>query len=77
MDVREYAKAFNKVERDYEHAVAAFGVPFEAAESCSRTRRAHVANTCGCHCEHVFVAWLDISGMLGVSHRRAHGNVLH
>ncbi len=51
MDVREYAKAFNQVERDYEHAVAAFGVPFEAAESCSRTRRAHVANTCGCHCE--------------------------
>jgi len=34
MDVREYARAFDQVERDYEHAVAAFGVPFEASESC-------------------------------------------
>ena len=40
MDVREYAKAFNQVERDYEEAVAAFGVPFEVSESCSRERRA-------------------------------------
>lgn len=51
MDVREYAKAFNQVERDYEEAVAAFGVPFEASESCSRARRAQVARACGCHCE--------------------------
>ena len=49
MDVREYAKAFNQVERDYEEAVAAFGVPFEASESCSRERRAQVARACGCH----------------------------
>ena len=34
MDVRKYARAFDQVERDYEHAVAAFGVPFEASESC-------------------------------------------
>uniref|UniRef100_UPI003A903713 radical SAM protein n=1 Tax=Ellagibacter isourolithinifaciens TaxID=2137581 RepID=UPI003A903713 len=51
MDVREYAKAFNQVERDYEEAVAAFGVPFEVSESCSRERRARVARACGCHCE--------------------------
>lgn len=51
MDVREYAKAFNQVERDYEEAVAAFGVPFEVSESCSRARRAQVARACGCHCE--------------------------
>ena len=43
MDVREYARAFDQVERDYEHAVAAFGVPFEASESCPRSRRAEVA----------------------------------
>lgn len=51
MDVREYARAFDQVERDYEHAVAAFGVPFEASESCSRSRRAEVAAACSCHCE--------------------------
>ena len=46
MDVREYARAFDQVERDYEHAVAAFGVPFEASESCPRSRRAEVAAAC-------------------------------
>ena len=51
MDVREYARAFDQVERDYEHAVAAFGVPFEASESCPRSRRAEVAAACSCHCE--------------------------
>ena len=51
MDVRKYARAFDQVERDYEHAVAAFGVPFEASESCPRSRRAEVAAACSCHCE--------------------------
>lgn len=51
MDVHKYARAFDQVERDYEHAVAAFGVPFEASESCPRSRRAEVATACSCHCE--------------------------
>ena len=51
MDVREYARAFDQVESDYERAVAAFGVPFEAMESCPRLRRAETAAACSCHCE--------------------------
>ena len=51
MDVREYAQAFDQVERDYEQAVAAFGVPFEAAESCNRACRAQTARSCGCNLE--------------------------
>ena len=44
MDVHKYAQAFDQVERDYEHAVAAFGVPFEASESCPRSRRAEAVS---------------------------------
>ena len=51
MDIREYAQAFDQVERDYEDAVAAFGIPFEVAESCPRKRRSQTAAMCGCHCE--------------------------
>ena len=51
MDVREYAQAFDQVERDYEEAVAAFGVPFEAGESCPRSERSRVAGACGACCE--------------------------
>ena len=43
VDIREYAQAFDQVERDYEDAVAAFGIPFEVAESCSRKRRSQTA----------------------------------
>ena len=51
MDIREYAKAFDRVERDYEDAVAEYGIPFEATESCPRARRARTAAACGCRCE--------------------------
>lgn len=51
MDIREYAQAFDQVERDYEKAVAAFGVPFEAGESCPRSERVRVAGACGACCE--------------------------
>lgn len=51
MDIREYAQAFAQVEHDYEDAVAAFGIPFEVAESCPRERRSQTAAMCGCHCE--------------------------
>lgn len=51
MDIREYAQAFDQVERDYEEAVAAFGVPFEAGESCPRSERVRVAGACGACCE--------------------------
>ena len=51
MDIREYAQAFDQVEHDYEDAVAAFGIPFEVAESCPRERRSQTAAMCGCHCE--------------------------
>lgn len=51
MDIREYAQAFDQVEHDYEDAVAAFGIPFEVAESCPRKRRSQTAAMCGCHCE--------------------------
>ena len=51
MDIREYAQAFDQVERDYEHAVTEFGIPFEAVESCPRARRGQTAAACGCHCE--------------------------
>lgn len=51
MDIREYAQAFDQVERDYEEAVAAFGVPFEAGESCPRSERSRVAGACGACCE--------------------------
>lgn len=51
MDIREYAQAFDQVERDYEDAVAAFGIPFEVAESCPRERRSQTAAMCGCHFE--------------------------
>ena len=43
MDIREYAQAFDQVEHDYEDAVAAFGIPFEVAESCPRKRRSQTA----------------------------------
>lgn len=51
MDIREYAQAFDQVERDYEEAVAAFGVPFEAGESCPRSERVRMAGACGACCE--------------------------
>lgn len=51
MDIREYAQAFDQVERDYEDAVAEFGIPFESVESCPRARRMQTAAMCGCHCE--------------------------
>lgn len=51
MDIREYAQAFDQVERDYEKAVAAFGVPFEAGESCPRSERSRLAGACGACCE--------------------------
>ena len=49
MDIREYVQAFDQVEHDYEDAVAAFGIPFEVAESCPRERRSKTAAICGCH----------------------------
>lgn len=51
MDIREYAQAFDQVERDYEEAVAEYGIPFEVAESCPRERREQTAAACGCRCE--------------------------
>ena len=51
MDIREYARAFDQVERDYENAVARYGIPFEAVESCPRTLRSRTAAACGCACE--------------------------
>lgn len=51
MDLREYAEAFDEVERDFEAAVEKFGVPFERKESAPREERARVAAACGCHCE--------------------------
>ena len=51
MDIHEYAQAFDQVERDYESAVAEFGIPFEASESCPRVRREQAAAACGCRCE--------------------------
>lgn len=51
MNLQQYAQAFNEVEQNYEDAVAAFGLPFEAEESCLRSAREDVARTSGCHCE--------------------------
>lgn len=51
MDIREYAQAFDQIERDYEAAVAEYGIPFETAESCPRERRWQTAVACGCACE--------------------------
>ncbi|MDO4289892.1 MAG: radical SAM protein [Eggerthellaceae bacterium] len=51
MDFREYARAFDEVERDFENAVAAWGVPFEEHESAPRAERVRTATACGCRCE--------------------------
>ena len=77
MDIREYAQAFDQVEHDYEDAVAAFGIPFEVAESCPRKRRSQTAAMCGCHCENGGGSlWRGgFRGVPGVPHRRAHGYV--
>ena len=51
MDLREYAQAFDEVEREFEQSVATFGVPFEAGESSPRAARARTARACGVRCE--------------------------
>lgn len=51
MDMREYVAAFDQVRTDFEHDVAAFGLPFERRESSPRSRRNEIAARTGCHCE--------------------------
>ena len=51
MNYAEYAQAFDEVERDFEEAVEAFGLPFEASETQPRGERSRVAEACGCACE--------------------------
>lgn len=51
MDFREYACAFDEVERDFERTVAAWGVPFEERESAPRAERERTASVCRCRCE--------------------------
>lgn len=51
MDLTEYARAFDEVERDFETAVEAWGLSFEDSESSPRGRRRLCADACGCRCE--------------------------
>ncbi|MGO5413818.1 radical SAM protein [Slackia isoflavoniconvertens] len=46
MDRAEYGKAFLQVKRDFEEAVAQWGLPFEAKESFSRRDRAAFVEAC-------------------------------
>lgn len=46
MDKAQYCRAFEDVKVDFEDSVAQFGLPFEADESCPRTRRDEIAAQC-------------------------------
>lgn len=51
MEMREYAQAFDEVERDFEAAVETWGLPFEEREGSPRSERVRVSRGCGCRCE--------------------------
>ena len=51
MGIDEYLQSLKVIDEDFREAVAQFGLPFEAAESAPRSKRAAYAQNLGCHCE--------------------------
>lgn len=50
MDLREYGRAFDEAQRDFEMAVEEYGLEFERCETSFRDARMR-ASSCSCHCE--------------------------